>query len=308
MVRAFLFVTFIAFLLACSPPSETPAPAAVTPSSELRVFVVNEPLRYFAERIGGPHVEVILPAPPGIDPSTWTPDAETVAAYQSADLVLRSGAGYADWIDLVSLPAARVIDTSAAYRQRLRQRTGTVTHQHGPGGEHSHGELAHTTWLDPQLAILQATAVANALVRARPAHESAFRSELAALVADLDALDGRLAAAATALAGSPLLFSHPVYEYLIGRYALNARSLDWEPDVAPTARQWRDLAAVVREQPVQWLLWEAEPLPEIDRALRERGIESVVFDPCGGTPEDGDFLRVMRANAERLAALPGRPG
>ena len=36
--------------------------------------------------------------------------------------------------------------------------------------------------------------------------------------------------------------------------------------------------------------------------------ESVVFDPCGRTPADGDFLRVMRANAERLEALSERPG
>ncbi|MDH3684681.1 MAG: metal ABC transporter substrate-binding protein [Myxococcales bacterium] len=302
MIRAFSFASFVAFLLSCSPPSEAPAPEAATPSSQLRVFVVNEPLRYFAARIGGSHVEVVLPAPSGIDPSTWTPDAETVAAYQSADLVLRSGAGYADWVDLVSLPAARVVDTSAAYRQRVRQRAGTVTHQHGPGGEHSHGELAHTTWLDLQLAILQAAAVADTLVRARPEHESAFRSELAALVADLEALDGQLAAAAQELADAPLLFSHPVYDYLIGRYALNARSLDWEPDAPPTPRQWRDLAAVVHEHPARWLLWEAEPLTEIERALRERGIESVVFDPCGGTPEDGDFLGVMKANVARFEA------
>lgn len=306
-MRTFVRGLAAAILVACSPETGAPSSSEAAANQPASVFVVNEPLRYFAERIGGPHVEVSFPAPAGIDPSAWTPDAETVAAYQGADLVLRSGAGYARWVDLVSLPAARVVDTSVTYRERLRHRAGAVTHQHGPSGEHSHSELAHTIWLDPQLAILQAAAVADALVRVRPAFESAFRSQLEALVADLDALDDRLTAAAKALAGTPLLFSHPVYEYLIGRYELNARSLDWEPNVPPSAQQWRELAAVTREHPARWLLWEAEPLPEIDRALRERGIESRVFDPCGDTPAEGDFLAVMRANAERLEALSTSP-
>lgn len=290
-------------LLTCSPDASAPAAEGVDTAGPLQVFVVSEPLRYFAARIGGPDVAVSFPAPSGVDPSAWTPDTETVVAYQNADLVLRSGAGFARWADLVSLPSARVVDTSAAYRQRLRRRPGAVSHQHGPAGEHSHNKLAHTTWLDPQLAILQAAAVTDALVRLRPESESAFRLRLAALVADLDSLDDRLAAAAGPLADTPLLFSHPIYEYLIGRFELDARSLDWEPDEPPSARQWRELEAVTREHPARWLLWEAEPLAEIDRALRARGIESRVFDPCGRSPAEGDFMTVMRSNAETLETL-----
>jgi len=303
LVRALVALT----LLACSPDASEPDARGTDTAGALRVFVVNEPLRYFAARIGGPHVEVSFPAPAGVDPSTWTPDSETAAAYQTADVVLRSGAGFAGWVDLVSLPSARVVDTSAAYRERLRRRAGAATHQHGPGGEHSHGELAHTTWLDPQLAALQAAAAADALVRLRPELESAFQSELETLVADLGALDVRLEAAAEALGETPLLFSHPVYEYLIGRYELNTRSLHWEPDVPPTAQQWRELAALTREHPARWLLWESAPLPEVARELGERGIESRVFDPCANSPAEGDFLSVMRANVGTLEAISAAP-
>jgi zinc transport system substrate-binding protein len=30
------------------------------------------------------------------------------------------------------------------------------------------------------------------------------------------------------------------------------------------------------------------------------GIQSLVFDPCGNTPESGDFMTVMNANVEAL--------
>ena len=36
----------------------------------------------------------------------------------------------------------------------------------------------------------------------------------------------------------------------------------------------------------------------------EYGVGSVVFDPCGNRPESGDYIAVMRANVERLEALP----
>ena len=44
--------------------------------------------------------------------------------------------------------------------------------------------------------------------------------------------------------------------------------------------------------------------------IRELGLESVVFNPCGNTPEQGDFLSVMRHNIggiKRIASRSRRP-
>jgi zinc transport system substrate-binding protein len=279
--------------------------AGVSAASDapLRVFTVNEPLKSFAERIGGDAVEVVFPAPEGQDPAFWSPDPGTVAAYQRADLVLLNGVGYAKWVERVSLPRARLVDTSAEFRERAIPLEDELTHLHGPGGAHSHQGFASTTWLDPELAILQARQVARAFVAARPEQEAAFRAGLEALEAELRALDARLAAAARALNGAPLLFSHPVYQYLVRRYALDARSLHWEPDAAPAPDQWRELDALLAAQPARALIWEAEPLPETRRALEARGLPSVVFAPAASTRAEGDFLDEMRRNAAAFESL-----
>jgi hypothetical protein len=44
----------------------------------LNVYVVNYPLKYFAERIGGEHVKVEFPAPADVDPAYWNPDLRDV--------------------------------------------------------------------------------------------------------------------------------------------------------------------------------------------------------------------------------------
>ena len=103
-----------------------------------QVYTVNYPLAYFAERIAGDSVEVVFPVPPEVDPAFWSPDAETIADYQQADLVLLNGAGYAGWLQRATLSRSRLVDTSGALADQLIPSDDTLTHSHGPAGDHSH--------------------------------------------------------------------------------------------------------------------------------------------------------------------------
>ena len=269
-------------------------------SGRLVVFVDSYPLRYFAERIGGERVLVEFPVPSGADPAYWTPDASTIAEYQDADLILVTGAGYAKWVETATLPGSRVVDTSASLTDRLLPLEGAVTHSHGGMGEHSHSGYASTVWLDPGLAAEQAQAVADAFTRARPEGEAAFDENLAALRRDLDQLDERLAAVAGRIGDTPLLFSHPVYQYLTRRYGLNGRSLHWDPSEAPGHFAWAAFEEKLEGHPARLMVWEAEPLAETVVELEGRGIQSVVFSPAAATPESGDYVSVMKDNVARL--------
>ncbi len=290
----------VLLVLGCGEPLEEP-PAPPGATRRLSVLVTNEPLRYLAERIGGDAVEVRFPAPPGVDPAAWGPDAETVAAFQEADLVLLNGAGHEPWLARVSLPAKRLVDTSAGFADRLIPIERDRVHQHGPEGEHSHRGTAFTTWLDPELAAQQARAVAAAFAVARPAHAAAFAERLAGVERDLAALDVRLARAAERLTGVPVIFSHPVYAYLERRYDLDGRSLHWEPDEAPGEQAWAELDEVLGRHPAALLVWEGAPLPETVAALEERGIQSILFATGANRAGSGEtWLGVMNANAERL--------
>jgi len=68
----------------------------------LNLYVVNYPLKYFAERIGGEHVKAVFSTPADVDPAYWNPDVVNVSAFQKADLILLNGAGYAKWVAKVS--------------------------------------------------------------------------------------------------------------------------------------------------------------------------------------------------------------
>lgn len=292
-----LACTCVAF--ACTkgePPAET-----VDAKNELpQVYAVNYPLAYFAERIAGASIHVVFPAPPDVDPAYWSPSADIIADYQQADLVLLNGAGYAAWIQRATLSKSRLVDTSAALADRLIPVDNALTHTHGPSGDHSHRGNAFTTWLDMDMSVGQLRAVFNELVHLRPDKEPEFREGMRELESELRNLDKRLKDVAERIGDRPLVFSHPVYQYLERAYALNGESVHWEPQEMPGDDQWRELSVLLTRHAAGWMIWEGEPLPDVVNRLRSMGIESIVFRPCGKRPDQGNFLRVMLENVMAL--------
>ena len=267
------------------------------------VFTVNYPLAYFAERIGGDFIDVVLPAPTGVDPAFWVPDETSIGAYQKADLILLNGADYAKWTGRVSLPLLRTVDTSKSFRDEYIEINSGVTHSHGPEGDHSHSGTAFTTWLDLALAARQAESILHALLKKLPEYEVELKANYQTLEADLSSLDERLRRLGQADPELRLLGSHPVYQYLARGYGLNIQMLMWEPDEIPSEHQWRDLQTIVDKHPAGWMIWEAAPRQETLSRLEGMGIRSLVYSPCFNRPTQGDFLSVMEQNIDDLAAV-----
>lgn len=269
----------------------------------LVVYSVNYPLHYFAQRLGDYLVRAQFPVPPDEDPAYWTPDPEVVGDFQAADLILINGAGYAKWLERATLPAGKIVDTSRDIRDRLIPLDEGPVHTHGPEGEHSHKGWAFTTWLDPQLAIAQARIVGRALGSALPGHEVEVESRLSEMVAELEAVDSSMEAAAARVSERPILFSHPVYQYFIARYSLKAQSLHWEPDEMPKAEQWGELERMLIDHPATVMVWEAAPQAAVVTRLAELGISTVVISPVANKPQEGDFMTAMQGNAQVLMQM-----
>ena len=278
-------------------------PLQVNAEEKLTIYTVNYPLYYFSERIGGDHVKVVLPAPEDVDPAFWEPSTDTVRQYQKADLIILNGAGYAKWTRKVSLPMLRMVDTSRAFKDDLVHIQTNVTHSHGPGGDHSHGGTAFTTWLDFSQAALQAEEIYKALVRKLPAQKQNLTKNFEALKRDLLELDKQMIAIGDSLAQAPLFASHPVYQYLARRYSMNIRMMMWEPHEDPGVNAWNHLQEISKEHPSKWMIWEGDPLAESTQQLKAQGINSLVFAPCMNMPGTGDFIGIMRRNIENLQSV-----
>jgi len=293
------------------PATGTPGKAAQTAAEPLVVYTTFYPTTYFTQRIAGDAVEVSCPCPVDADPAFWMPDEQTVAAYQQADLIVVNGASFEKGLAKVTLPESRMVDTAKPLADEFIVLEETVTHTHGPKGEHSHEGIDGHTWLDPINARIQAGEIRNALVARLPDRAEALEQGYAELVKDLDALDARLKALAPKLGEQVLLCSHPAYNYVGRRYAWNLKTYHLDPEMMPDDETFAEIKSYLAEQPAKYMLWESQPTEEIAARMgTELGLECIVYSPCEALDSaqlaaGEDFLTVMNGNVQRLEQALG---
>lgn len=270
-------------------------------NDKLQVFAVNYPLLYFTERIGGEYIELIYPIPNNIDPAYWEPSGADLEKIQEVDLIIDNGAGYAKWIEKVSLPNSKIVNTSKSFEDQYIQVDVNATHSHGSDGEHVHYGYAFTTWLNFQMAALQAEAIMKTLIEKQPQHEELFTSNFISLQSDLLSLDDQMAVAAEKISGNTVFVSHPVYQYLGQAYGLKIVSEHWEPGENPNEDQWIEFIQRLKDNPANLMLWEGAANESVKLKLSELKVSSVVFNPCANMPSDGDFINVMKGNIQNLS-------
>ena len=304
MKHILLFVT-LAVLIACTEKQPDDFDSNAVQGRPI-VIASNYPLYFFTQKIAGDVIDVRFPEIQG-DPAMWAPVGQESADLQHADLLILNGAGYESWLAFTTLPGGHLLDTTLSVQAKLLPIENEAVHQHGPAGKHSHQGTAFTTWLDPQLAVEQARSILQGLSQLEPEQAGLFNSNFEELKLELDQLDQSLAQDLNRLGDRPVIFSHPVYQYLQNRYGINGRSMHWEPDTEPGTKEWIDFSNLLREHPATLMIWEASPIVSVQQKLLQMGVVSVVFDPVGNMPYQGDYFAVMNQNLLRLNALDDRP-
>jgi len=284
-------------------------PETTTRTGKPVVYTTFYPTQYFAERIGGDLIDVVCPVPEDEDAIFWMPDARAIVAYQKADLIILNGAGFAKWVQVVSLSETRVVDTAKPFEETFIHFEHGAVHSHGKAGEHAHEGLDGHTWIDPVNARIQANEIKKALTARFPEHEGVFEKGFAALAKDLDALDEKLKAYQAADKNQPLLASHPAYNYLARRYGWNIKNLDLDPEAMPSDEAFLGIKEVLKRHPAKYLIWETYPTEAIaDRMRNELGLISIEFSPCELLSEDAqnsgaDYISVMRRNLDTISLV-----
>jgi zinc transport system substrate-binding protein len=284
-------------------------PEKATRTGKPLVYTTFYPTQYFAERIGGDLIDVVCPVPADQDVIFWMPDAAAIQAYQKADLILINGAEFCKWVQRVSLPASRVVNTARPFESDFVTFGHAAVHSHGEGGKHAHEGLDGHTWVDPVNAGLQAAEIRKALMKRFPEHKAAFAKGFALLAKDLEALDTTLKAYQAIDKNQPLLASHPAYNYIAKRYGWNIVSLDLFPEEMPSDEAFQGIKDVLKRHPAKHLIWETYPTKAIaDRIRKELGLISIEFSPCELLSEDAqnsgtDYMSVMQRNLDNISVV-----
>ena len=282
--------------------------ADTTSVSEPRIVAVSYPLQYLTQRLIGDKVTVEL-ASGDQPPLTWRPDRQAIASMQQADLIVANGTGasYVQWLVTVSLPDNKRINTATkglSLSDYISVEDVRLVHSHGPEGEHSHATMVSRTWLDPKMAIKQATYLAKRLKEQYPDAADSIDSQLKSLRMELEAIE------IPDLSGQMVLSADHELKFLSRAADLADVHLKLSADsdaAALAAAMQQTQADNAETKPANVILVPDYLASQLETTWKdivaEQQLTPIVIDTLD-MPDERDLLSRLQANFRALSAVP----
>ena len=235
----------------------------------VRIMATVLPLAEFAEAVAGDRGQVDLLLPPGAGVHDWQPRPGDIVRLAGCDLLLSVGARLEPWLPglLRAAPAGRmrVLEASAGL-----DLTGDG-HEH-PGQEG--GPADPHVWLDFELDVAIARAIAAELAGLDPEGAAVFAANADALAARLTALDARYREGLAACRGRIIVLAgHAAFGHLARRYGLEQRAVHGlSPDAEPRPKDLIGAVDLCRARGIRTVFREGAESPGLAKTLaREIG-------------------------------------
>lgn len=243
-IKRFILLVFL-LLLTTSVSAES--------SAKLQVFASILPQKFFIEKIGGDLVNVEVLVGPGMSPHTYEPLPQQMSRLSRARLFFTIGVPFEKVLKdkIVSVcPDLKLVETDkGVVRRSMQTHEDSSDHQHDEGCTHGEGEPDPHIWLDPELVMIQAGNIAEALKREMPDKSGEIEARLSAFVEELSSLSAELAKQLEPLKGQTLLVFHPAFGYFADRYGLKQQAIEIEGK-EPAPRQLVELIRRCRAENV----------------------------------------------------------
>lgn len=281
------------------PPSPTADPERVS------IAVTSYPLLAMAEGMAGSAADVEMVIEEGTSSPEWKPTSEAIQTMQKATRILISGGDYEPWLQRVTVPRSRLVDTAEGYYGQFVRIPDAVVHQHGPDGSHSHPGVVWATWLDPQLALSQLERTRDVLLPLLPDHVAEIQKAADRLADEFRQLDERLdqLAESTSDAEITVLGDAPVYQYL-------AQRLGWKltyvhlPGHGPLTEEQRSSLTTAMDEQQPSMVWLQQTLAEevvLTEGDRDRPV--AVIDLCQSANPARSLTERLEGNLDRIEAV-----
>jgi zinc transport system substrate-binding protein len=289
----------VALLCGCArdDAEQTEGPAAGQEPA-VSVCVSIPPQAFFVERIGGEHVSVEVLVGPGQSPATYEPTPAQMALIDEADVFFRIGVPFENALmDRISasMPQLQVVDL----------RDGIELQPVGGGSAHAeHGRLDPHTWLDPNLAAIQARTVSDTLARIDAGHSATYSANLEALLGDLEQADRDVAEMLAPFEGRDMFVFHPAFGYFARAYGLEQVPIEIEGK-EPAPRELQGIIEMARREKLNAIFVQPQFSDASARAIAaEVDAQIVRLDPLAR-----DYLSNLREMGRKIReALAGGSG
>jgi zinc transport system substrate-binding protein len=266
-------------------------------SSKKLIAVSIMPQAYFAGRIGGDLVELMVLAGPGQNPHSYEPTPRQFSELARAALWVLSGTEFEISLrpKIESLfPGLAVVDGTEGVRFRNLEAHGHEGEEEREDGGLSIEKDRHT-WLGLEPAKIMAFHIRDALCAADGTNAEVYRKNCEALVRDMDDEFDSLRRELAPLKGKTVFVYHPAFGYFLDEFGLIQEAVE-TGGKEPTPRVLGQLIEKARAEKVKVIFVQAQFPSESARTVAgAAGAELVSLDPLAA-----DWLANVRAMGEAL--------
>ncbi len=256
--------------------------------SEISVIASFYPLYEFANEIGQDKIKVSLLVPPGIGPHDWEPKFTDLQKMYESDLILINGIGFENWLNNIDTVNSDVIiiDTSE----------GILVNDDNffQGDPH--------IWLNPVMAKIQVTNIADALVKIDPVNEKYYKQNEKSYLAKLDSLDTKIKNELSTCKKDFIAF-HNAFSYFAIQYNLNQHVIINSNDhnIEPTSKTLVEIINLAQTIDIDVIFTEDGIDPRSPQVIaNEINASVLVLSPIEFIDENSNYLMKMENNLANL--------
>lgn len=303
-------------LAACG--SSEPAPADPAAAGKVQVVASTDVWGSVAQAVGGDRVAVTsIINSPNKDPHEYESTPTDAASVETAQLLLRNGGGYDDFMTKLveasgnRAPVVDAVTVSGLQPAEEQHAEGEAGHEEG----HEHGEFNEHVWYSLPAVQKVAQSVAAELGKVDPAGAAAYTANAQRFDAGVTQLASRAAAVGAAHPGATVAVTEPVPDYLLE----SAKLRDVTPEEFseaveegndPPAAVLQETLAVFPAQPEVGALvlnaqTQSSTTDQVKQAATQAGVPVVEMSetlPAGTT----DYTAWMGGQIDRLSAALDR--
>jgi zinc transport system substrate-binding protein len=251
-------------LAACggeSSSSTTTSPAV----AELTIATAFYPLTEIVDRVSeGLSIDIVNLTPPGVGAHDHELTASQLDDLTKVDAVFYLGGGLQPSVEKAvtqlgaGITAVNLMDHVQTIDAAKAEKDSDHDHDHG----HSDSDTDPHVWLDPANMVSMTAAVVATLTTLSPENTTAFDTNAASYVAELEKLGATIDDTFTTCVSRALVTSHDAFGYFAARAKLDTVPIAGvNPENEPSAKELEEIAQVAREAQATTVFFEAQ-LPE----------------------------------------------
>lgn len=272
-------------------------------SAKINVVTTIPVTADWVQQVGGDRVKVVSLLKGQEEPHSYEPGHQAVEMLARAQLVVRVGLGFDDWLDGLIANAGNPDLKVLTLAEGIEPIADAKPHDHEPG-VHEAGN-PHI-WLDPELAKSKVTIIANLLGVIDPARRIEYQRRAEAYCGQLDSVGAVLKGLVAELSNRRFVALHNSWPYFCRAFGLEmVAAVEPLPGQEPSAKSFSELIKLMRQDSVRVIVIEPQHNPDFARVLaNETGAQVVTLSQFNGVlPGTETYLKLLDYNVRTLVSV-----